>query len=171
MAIRSANSSKGRISSCKYGHKLYKTETIKSNELHQLSATDAASGLKTCEKHWWHLKALLLGPPFYKHILVKETFGLVPDSSISSVHWQHISSMPHLADVQMRICLLYSGLSCKGKRIKSFHQSVTVVWTWTDRKHGPAVVLEDWIWAPLIHSICENTPHISPNILLHCFTI
>lgn len=156
MAIRSANSSKGRISSCKYGHKLYQTETIKSNELHQLSATDTASELKTCEKRWWHLKALLFGPPFYKQILVKETFGLVPDSSISSVLWQHISSMPHLAVVLVRICLLYSAPGCKGKRIKSFHHSQSLSHTWTDRKHCPAVVLEDWIWAPLIQSISQK---------------
>lgn len=89
----------------------------------KLSTTDAASDLKACEKCWRHLKALLLGPPFYKQILVQETFGLAPDSSISSLHRLHICSMPHVADVQMGICLLYSSLSCKWKRIKRFHHS------------------------------------------------
>lgn len=156
MAIRSANSSKGRISSYKNGHKLHqllrlltgghftnfqrlpnkkntlllkiplgsyfcrKISRVTKQEIIyggmffleplkpqiKLSTTDAASDLKACEKCWSYLKALLLGPPFYKQILVQETFGLVPDSSISSLHRLHICSMPHVADVQMGICLL-----------------------------------------------------------------
>lgn len=152
MAIRSANSSKGRISSWKNRHKLHrllwrltgghftnknKINRVKKQEIMyggmffleplkpqiKRSTTNAASDLKACEKYWRHLKALLLGPPFYKQILVQETFGLVPDSSISSLHRLHSCSMPHVVDVQMGICLLYSSLSCKWKRIKRFHHS------------------------------------------------
>lgn len=62
-----------------------------------------------------HLKTLLLGPPFDEQILVEETSCLVPDSSISSVHGLHTSSMPHLDDVWSS-CLPNAGLSCKFKK-------------------------------------------------------
>lgn len=62
-----------------------------------------------------HLKTLLLGPPFDEEILVKKTFCLVPDSSISSIHRLHTSNMPHLDNVWMRTRLPNAGLSCRSK--------------------------------------------------------